>query len=91
MKRTMRERRLTTEGRQRRSGSEGRWSWRARLTFPAQQEVHAKDRNPQADLSAHSPATLAVPLLARLTHYVSCALDVWGHRLSFRDKAAFKT
>lgn len=70
-----------TERRQRSSGSEGRLSWRARLTFPAQQEVHAKDRNPQADLSARSPATLAVLLLARLT----------GQRLSFKDKASLKT
>lgn len=38
-----------------------------RLTFPAQQEVHAKDRNPQADLSARGPAALPVLLLARLT------------------------
>lgn len=68
MTKTMRERRLTTERRLRRSGNAGRWGWRARLTFAAQQEVHAKDRNPRADLSAHSPVSLAVLLLARLTH-----------------------
>lgn len=67
-KTTMRERGLTAESRLRRSENERRWGWRARLTFPTQQELHAKDRNPRADLSAHSPATLAVLLLAQLTH-----------------------
>lgn len=47
------------------------------MTFPTQQEVHAKDRNPQADLSARSRATLAVLLLAQLTH----SLGLWFGRL----------
>lgn len=53
-------------------------SWRARLTFAAQQETRAKDRDPQADLSPLSPATLLLLLLALVTHTGSCALDVWA-------------
>lgn len=88
---TCRQRLWRRQRRQRRSGSEARWSCRARLTFPAQQEVQAKDRNPQADLSARSPASLPVLLLARLTHKASWGLDVWAQRLSFKDKTSLKT
>lgn len=67
-------------------GSEGGWSCRASLTFPTQQEVRAKDRNPQADLSTRSPALLAVPLLAQRAAGSGKMCDVQNHfsRVTFR-------
>lgn len=60
-------------------GSVGGWSCRASLTFPTQQEVCAKDRNPQADLSTCSPALLAVSLLAQRVDGLVKMCDVQNH------------
>lgn len=80
----------TQQKRKRRDGrkeSEGGWRCRACVTFPTQQEVHAKDRNPQADRSACCPATSDAPLLACLRHLESRWFAALEKRPSSEDEA----